>query len=240
MRLALAGAAEMTAVVADAQQSGRGRNGHVWESPPGVGLYVSVVLRPRVPADQLPVVTLLAGVAAAEAVSALAGVRAAIKWPNDVLVGGRKVAGLLCEADLQPASGPIVVAGLGVNVNTPVAALPPRVRFPATSLLAETGRCHDRERLLEGFLDRLRHWMAVFVSAGPGPVLAAWRGLDALEGRALVVTLPDGRCVRGVGSGVSAAGCLVLADGQGSTEAVVAGEIRFDEPVNASFPRLCN
>lgn len=228
-RLAGAGAEAFTVVVANRQQAGRGRNGHVWVSPAEVGLYASVILRPRVAIEFLPSVTLLAGIAATEAVIACSGLPAMIKWPNDVLIHNRKVAGLLCEADLSSSSGIFfVIAGLGVNVNTSEECLPMRTRFPATSLLIESGKYQDQEVLLESWVGRLREWITVFETKGVEPVLAAWRKKDALIGQKLSVMLPDGTCICGVGAGVARDGGLLVKLHDRSLRSVIAGEVYLE------------
>ena len=225
MRLALEGVEAFSAVVADSQSAGRGRNGHGWVSPAGVGLYASVVLRPRVEIETLSFMTLLAGIAAAEAIVLLTDLPAKIKWPNDVLVHGRKAAGLLCEADLSSAAGPIVIAGLGVNVNTPPHLMPVRVRFPATSLVIESGHLHDRDALLTCWVERLRYWVGVLESDGPADVLAAWRTMDALAGERLRVALPDGSTVEGREEGIDSDGNLLLRLEDDSLFTVMAGDV---------------
>ncbi len=225
MRLALVGAEAFTVVVAESQSAGRGRNGHDWVSPEGVGLYASVVLRPCVETEILPVMTLLAGIAATEAIVLLTHLPARIKWPNDVLVNGKKVAGLLCEADLAYAGGSIVIAGLGVNVNTPPQMLPIRSLYPATSLMAESGLCYERDALLAHWIECLRYWLGVLETSGPSEVLQAWRSLDALAGEELRVALPDGSRVAGREEGVAEDGSLLLRLGDGSLFRVLAGDV---------------
>jgi len=206
LRLAAAGAPAGTAVVADAQTAGRGRAGHAWASPPGVALYLSIVLRPRLPLERLPLATLACGIAVAEAVRAETGLPAGLKWPNDVLVRDRKCAGLLCEG-----APPAVVAGIGVNVNTPAEALPVRPIFPATSLLLETGAPQDREALLAAILDGVARWIARLEAPdGPDAVVARFNALDALRGRAVAVDLPDGTVARGTAHGCAPSGALLL------------------------------
>src|SRR5262249_7424190 len=140
---ALAGSpeAEGTVVIAEAQTSGRGRRGRVWFSPPGAGLYVSIVLDPSRAADRersLSLLTLGAGVALAEAVQRATGLVPDIKWPNDLLIGRRKLAGILAESASAPGSRTLTVLGYGINVAP--AAYPPDLRDRATSLETELGR----------------------------------------------------------------------------------------------------
>ncbi len=222
MRLASEGAAAFTVVATDTQSAGRGRNGRVWRSPPGVGLYASMILRPNLAVGDLPLLTLLAGVAAAEAIRAATGLSAGLKWPNDVLVHGRKVAGILCEASLGAGTaGPIVVAGLGVNVNTLPQDLPERPLYPASSLAAESGRLHDRDALLDAWIARSRHWMAALEEQGAQALVSRWNELDALSGRPLSIAGADGGTVAGLGRGVDATGALRIETEDGIVHAIV-------------------
>ena len=141
---------EGAVAVADEQTEGRGRLGRQWLAPAGTSLLVSVLLRPDVEPARLPELSLVAGRACAEAIAEVAGLETEVKFPNDVLVGGRKVAGILAEA-----SEGRVVLGIGVNVRQAAGELPAEPRTPATSLLLETGREIDRAELLVALLDRL-------------------------------------------------------------------------------------
>jgi len=150
---------EGAVALAEEQTEGRGRLGRSWLSPPGVSLLFSLLLEPPVETVRLPELTLVAGQACAEAIAAVTGLTPEIKLPNDILVGGRKAAGILAEA----RDGRVVL-GIGVNVNVPAAGLPQGIDPPATSLLLETGREIDRVELLVELLDRLERayddWVA--------------------------------------------------------------------------------
>ena len=210
----------------EALRLARAGAGHAWVSPPGVALYFSVVLRPRVAPEALPLATLACGVAVADAVRAETGLPAGLKWPNDVLVGGRKCAGLLCEAEFGAAGAPpAVVAGIGINVNTPPEALPPRPMFPATSLAAEAGRPFDREALLAACLERLAGEMARLEAPGGAAAAAArFNERDALRGVRLRAELPDGSAAVGENLGADARGILRLRTADGVHE-IVAGSL---------------
>jgi len=156
-------APEGTLVVADEQTEGRGRLGRRWLSPAGTSLLCSVQLRPEMPGERLPELTGIAARACAEAIEAVAGLEPKLKFPNDVLVGGRKIAGVLAEA----REGRVVL-GIGINVNVPAAELPKDVDRPATSLLAETGREIDRAELLVELLERLENRYDAWLSAARG------------------------------------------------------------------------
>jgi BirA family transcriptional regulator, biotin operon repressor / biotin---[acetyl-CoA-carboxylase] ligase len=160
-RLLAADAPEGAVAVADEQTAGRGRLGREWFATPGSSLLASVVLRPDVPTANLPELSLVAGRAVAQALGEVAGVAPEVKWPNDVLVNGRKVAGILAEAK----DGRVVV-GIGINVSQRAEELPARPSYPATSLLLETGNAVARADLLVTVLERLEHeydaWVASY------------------------------------------------------------------------------
>ena len=151
-RLLDAAAPEGAVVVADEQTEGRGRLGRAWEAPAGTSLLLSLRLLPRVPGDRLPELTVVAAMAVAEAIGELTGLRPEIEHPNDVLLAGRKTAGVLAET----VDGRVTL-GIGVNVNQTADELPRAARWPPTSLRVETGRKLDRAELLAELLDRLEH-----------------------------------------------------------------------------------
>lgn len=152
---------EGAVAVADEQTEGRGRLGRQWLAPAGTSLLVSVLLRPDVAPARLPELSLVAGRACAEAIASVAGLDTGVKFPNDVLVRGRKVAGILAEA-----SEGRVVLGIGVNVSQAAGELPAEPRTPATSLLLETGREVDRAELLVALLEQLERRYDEWLGAG--------------------------------------------------------------------------
>lgn len=231
MRLAREGAPAGECVVAEEQTAGRGRAGHAWSSPPGTGLYFSVVLRPRVEPDRLPLATLACGVAVADAIRAATGLDAGLKWPNDVLVGLRKCAGILCEAETGGPGGAFVVAGVGINANTPASALPPRLAFPATSLAVEAGRTFDRDALLAECLARIAAEIARLEAPGGAEDIAArFSALDALRVRRLRAELPDGTSVSGENLGVDSSGALLLSGPSGPIPVLAASIFLSESP----------
>ena len=230
LRLAAASAPSGTAVVADRQTAGRGRHGRPWSSPPGTGLYVSLLVR-LVPSPERPptLLPLLAGVAAARAIAAVGGIQARLKWPNDVLLNGRKLAGILVEGSFEPDGGFAAAVGLGVNVATLPQDLPPRTIYPATSILAETGRLVDRESLLQAWLaemdDVLRLWQC---PDGASRAVDAWNALDANAGGFLRIALaadePDSETIEGTDSGIAPNGALRLRLVSGAIREITAGD----------------
>ena len=177
--LAVQGAPEGTVVVAEAQTSGRGRLGREWDSPPGVGLYVSLVLRPMLPPMELPQITLTTAVAVVRAVRRVAGLAPGIKWPNDLLLNGKKLGGILTEMETESDRIRHVVVGLGLNVNNP--GFPPELAATATSLALEAGRTFSRVNLLQAWLEEFEAlYEPIFtpgVSRNPGRVEGLRRDL---------------------------------------------------------------
>ena len=185
------GAAEGLVAVADHQTAGRGRLGRTWTAPPGASLLTSVLLRPRLPAASLHLVTVAVALAAADACAELAGVAPGLKWPNDLVVGDRKLAGILAEADLGPPGGPVVVVGIGINVDWP-AALPPELADIATALNLSGGRPVERSALLVGMLVGLERRYSVLDRAeGREAVASEYRRRCVTVGREVRVELSD-------------------------------------------------
>lgn len=162
--LALEGAPEGTLVVAEKQTAGRGRRGKVWESPLGTGIWMSLVLRPQIAPAEASVLTLLCGLATAEAIEAETGLSAGIKWPNDILINGKKAVGILTEMDCEMSEVHFVIPGIGINVNT--ASFPPEIAEIATSLYLECGKTVSRRRLVHKVLERLEEHYETFLQTG--------------------------------------------------------------------------
>jgi BirA family biotin operon repressor/biotin-[acetyl-CoA-carboxylase] ligase len=228
--LAHQGAPEGTVVLAEGQTAGRGRRGQPWFSPSGVNLHVSALFRPTLPPRELGVFSFIASVAATDAIRTL-GLHPTIKWPNDVLVEGRKVGGVLAEAGVRGDQVDDVVLGLGLNVNVESAvlraALGPAGAF-ATSLAAVTGREIDRNALAAAYLDALDHWYARWRQEGSAPLVRAWSDRDVLVGRRIEARGRQGT-VEGRVMGVSAGGGLVVQTALGATRTLVDEEIRVAE-----------
>ena len=212
---ALAGAPAGTIAVTDHQSAGRGRRGRTWSDPPGKALMFSYLARPSRPLAELAPLTLVVGIVVAEALP----VPTRLRWPNDLVIGGGKVGGILVEL-ITPAEGdPFAVVGIGINANVTADELPPTDRLPATSLLVEGGTEVDRIALLERIADGLDAALALFDREGFAPFLPRYAALDALAGHPLVLRLPEGE-LSGAAEGVDAHGRLLI-DGR----ALSAGEV---------------
>lgn len=216
---ARAGAPEWSVVLAEEQTGGRGRQGRAWASPRG-GLYLSVLLRPAFAGTGL--LPLAAGVAAVEALEEL-GVNGSLKWPNDILVGGRKVAGILAEASSAASGVDWVVIGLGVNLGT-LEAAPDDVRNLATSVLAASGRDPGPVEAAAAVLARLPVWYHV-LGSDPPSVLRAWRERSVPWWGERVVVQSGGETLRGVASDIDPTGALLLDLEDGRRVAILSGEV---------------
>src|SRR5262249_55972334 len=156
------------------QTGGRGRLGRQWHSPPGVNLYCSLVLRPRVPLGVVPCLALVAGLAVVDAVGEVAAVHPALKWPNDGLVDGRKLAGILTELEAEVERVHHVIAGIGVNLNGGVDAFPPELAAKATSLRLATGHAVSRAAFTAGLLAALEARYTRFLAEGFAAMRSEW------------------------------------------------------------------
>jgi BirA family biotin operon repressor/biotin-[acetyl-CoA-carboxylase] ligase len=228
--LAAQGAREGTVVIAEEQRLGRGRLGQRWFSPPGVNIYASVLFRPAIEPDELLSFSFMASLALVDAIEAL-GVPAAIKWPNDVLVGGKKVAGTLVDSGMRGAAIDYVILGVGVNVNVGTAALRDALGAAAgfsTSLAEVLGHEVDRNALLAAWLDRLDAWQRRWKNEGPAALQQAWADRDILTGRRVEVR-GEGPTFEGRVLGLAPNGSLLVLDTLGHRHQITTGEVRLHD-----------
>jgi BirA family transcriptional regulator, biotin operon repressor / biotin---[acetyl-CoA-carboxylase] ligase len=220
-----AGAPEGLIVVAERQSAGRGRRDRNWESPPRAGLTLSVLLRPaNVPQKHWGWLPLLAGVALLEAVHRIAELEAALKWPNDLLIGDRKCAGILAEV-IDEA----VVLGVGLNVTTRADELPPATGLPATSLQLAGAQSTDRDPLLKALLRGMERWYGGWREAGGDAemcgLLGAYRRGCVTVGRRVRVQLPAGDELTGEATTVDNDGQIVIRTADGTVHRISAGDV---------------
>jgi BirA family biotin operon repressor/biotin-[acetyl-CoA-carboxylase] ligase len=241
LELAEQGAADRTVVIADHQTAGRGRRGARWEDEPGASLLVSIVLRPELAPPRLPTLSYAAAVAVAEALAAVAPIVPRLKWPNDVLVGARKIAGILLETKLNGMTGRVgapstlsrppsalpehavpatTITILGIGINLGQRAFPPELAERATSVVIETGLAVDREAVLTALLERFDVWRERLQADGFDAVRRRWITLSDTIGRRVSV---EGR--EGIARDLDEDGALVL-EADGGRHRVVAGEVR--------------
>jgi BirA family biotin operon repressor/biotin-[acetyl-CoA-carboxylase] ligase len=222
--LAAEGAAHGTVVVAESQTGGRGRRGRSWFSPAGQSIYASIILRPPMAPSRTPQITLMTAVAVARALQEATGLNATIKWPNDILIADKKIAGILTEITTEMDAVDYVVVGLGVNVNTTAADMPPDIRPIATSVRIESGSRFSRADLLCSLLHHFESGYDTLQREGFKPIMVQWREMSDIIGRPVYVDVLDIRHT-GVVEAVDDDGVLVLKDDNGQLHRIFSGDV---------------
>jgi BirA family biotin operon repressor/biotin-[acetyl-CoA-carboxylase] ligase len=222
--LAEKGAAEGEVVLAESQTHGRGRLGRRWESPPLANLYLSFILRPKLAPVHAPQITLMAAVALAETVGSFIPQKVTIKWPNDILVNGKKLAGILTEAACVPERVEYVILGIGVNVNYPIDSMPQELRQGATSLLDLTRIEVNRESFLRRLIQDLDRCYGDLEQSGFEPLAPRWEAHFGLRGQRVRVELID-QVVVGRARGIAQDGALLVQGDDGTLQKVIAGDV---------------
>lgn len=225
-KLAEEGAAEGAVVFAEEQTGGRGRFGRKWFSPPGKGIWMSVLLRPELPLHHTPQLTLLTGVAVCRAVRACTGAEAGIKWPNDLLIDGRKMCGILLESAVEDHEVRYCIAGIGVDANFDPQDYPEDLRQIATSIKIETGQTVDRTELAAAILTELEHLYFLYQKEGFGVISSLWEALSVSLNRKITVTNPHG-VIEGTAVGLDPSGALIVERLDGERELIVSGEVNW-------------
>ena len=225
-KLAREGAAQGAIVIADAQSGGKGRLGRSWVSPPGVNLYLSAILRPAVLASVAPQVNLLAAVAVADTISEVCQLTPAIKWPNDVLVAGKKVCGILAEMQTEAGELRAVILGIGVNINAPLSAFPEELHDKASSLLLVSGRTIERSAFTASLLTHLEKYYVLWLEQGFVALRSAWESYaSSMLGKRIAVAAPEGT-VTGTALGLDDDGALLVrSETDEKTHRLLAGDV---------------
>jgi len=220
--LAREGAEEGTIVVAESQRSGKGRRGKKWISPSG-GVWMTIILRPDIEPVKAPQLTLVTGVAVAETLDQECGLNIGIKWPNDILIGDKKVSGILTEVETKKGEVDYVLVGIGIDLNMDISIFPPNLRGGATSLKAELDREIQGAELVQRFLQRFEILYNRFKEGEFREILTEWRKLSSTIGKYVEVH-KKGRIVYGEAVGVNKDGKLILELDDGTLRKVVSGE----------------
>ena len=223
-RLAEQGANEGGVVIAEAQTRGRGRLGRSWISPRLVNLYVSVILRPQLAPVHAPQLTLMAAVALADTIASFIGAPPTIKWPNDILVGGKKLAGILTESSCDSERIEFVILGIGVNLNYPLALMPKVIRERATSILALTKNNIKREAFLQRLIQDLDRCYGELEEVGFDSLALRWEALFGLRGKGVRVEMTD-HIMIGIAKGIDRDGALIVEDDRGERQRIVASDV---------------
>jgi BirA family biotin operon repressor/biotin-[acetyl-CoA-carboxylase] ligase len=223
-RLAGEGAPQGTVVIAETQRAGRGRLGRAWFSPPGTNLYLTIVLRPEMRTGDVPQLSLVAGVAVAEAIEPFARGMVQLKWPNDIWLRGKKVGGILAQA-FSGTNDELshVLLGIGINVNLKAADLPGELRERASSMLIETDHRTNRPALAAKLLSRLDKRYREALKSGFDAIRPRWERFSALTGSEVTVTDGSSRQT-GMVKGIDTDGALLLDTG-GSVSRIMVGDV---------------
>lgn len=210
-------------VIADRQTHGRGRHGRSWHSEPGTGLYLSTLLKPSLPPESLALITLMAGVATISAIHQQASVAARLKWPNDILLNSKKIAGILCE--YLPDCSPAVIIGIGINLNQ--THFPEEIQDIATSLKLETGKTVNRTDIILSLLENLDREYGEFLQGKQENLIQKWTERSDIFGKTVTV-FQKGKSLTGTAVGLTPEGKLVLQNSDGETLILDSGEVNFN------------
>jgi BirA family biotin operon repressor/biotin-[acetyl-CoA-carboxylase] ligase len=211
-------------VIAETQTKGRGRFGRTWISPPGVNCYFTVILRPSVLQNDLALITLMAAVAVVNAVREFTGLKAEIKWPNDILLNGKKTGGVLSETRSARGRIGIMAIGIGININMSLNDLPEDIRPYSTSLSAESGKYFDRIELFGKILVELERSYKILLKGNKGALINEWLRLNSTIGNKVIVKDHD-RIVSGFAEDINEHGELIIRLLSGEMETVKAGDV---------------
>lgn len=219
-KLGMEGAEEGTLVLTETQTKGRGRHGRTWASPKYKGIYFSPILRPKIPPAQTPVLTLLAAVSICEAVKEEGVIGPKIKWPNDIILGNKKVGGILTELNAEMDEVHFVVIGIGLNVNGKEDHLP----AGATSLEVQVGRELSRRQILQKLIQRLEANYIAFRDRGPDFITEKWRKYALTLGKRVKINYPNGH-LEGTAVDIDSDGALLVRKDSGITQKVTSGDV---------------
>ncbi|WP_010631168.1 biotin--[acetyl-CoA-carboxylase] ligase [Sporolactobacillus vineae] len=227
LRLADEGAADGTLVITNEQTAGRGRMGHNWKSQRGVMVTMSLILRPDLPIDQTPQLTLLTAVAATDTIEEITGLSCGIKWPNDILYHGRKLVGILTELQAEASFVKAVVIGVGINVNADMAEVPDELKKTAASLYSLTGRKYNLAEFVQLFLLHFEHLYQLYLKDGFKSIKPLWEKRAVSLGKHIRVRRPEGRILEGTALGIDDSGVLLLQDGSGTIRKIYSADIEW-------------
>ncbi|MBN6888447.1 BirA family transcriptional regulator, biotin operon repressor / biotin---[acetyl-CoA-carboxylase] ligase [Cytobacillus horneckiae] len=225
-RLANEGAKEGTIVVAEEQSNGRGRMDRKWVSPKYTGIWLSIILRPNLPPHKAPQLTLIAAVSVVQAIEEVTGLSPEIKWPNDVLLNGKKITGILTEMQADADRIASIIMGIGINVNQSKEDYPPELQDKATSLAIEKGQKISRAELIQALLLKLENLYKIYIEKGFHPIKLLWESYAVSIGKYITARTLTG-AIAGKAIGITDEGVLLLEDGEGKTHHIYSADIEI-------------
>jgi BirA family biotin operon repressor/biotin-[acetyl-CoA-carboxylase] ligase len=224
-KLALDGASEGTCVLADAQKAGRGRLNRVWFSPAGENLYLSVILTPNVHPSNVYPITFISSLAVYDTVETITGIKPTLKWPNDLLINGRKMCGTLLELSTETDMVRFVIVGIGLDINMKEKEISQEIEQKATSLFIETKIIFERARVCGILLSNLEKYYLIFKQNGENEVCRIWEDRSCIKGKYLEIS-QMGRTYKGISEGIDNKGALLL-NTDGEIKTIIAGDVSF-------------
>lgn len=225
-RLANEGAKEGTIVVAEEQSNGRGRMDRKWVSPKYTGIWLSIILRPNLPPHKAPQLTLIAAVSVVQAIEEVTGLSPEIKWPNDVLLNGKKITGILTEMQADADRIASIIMGIGINVNQSKEDYPPELQDKATSLAIEKGQKISRAELIQALLLKLETLYKIYIEKGFHPIKLLWESYAVSIGKYITARTLTGT-IAGKAIGITDEGVLLLEDGEGKLHHIYSADIEI-------------
>lgn len=224
-KLALGGEPEGTCIIAETQKIGKGRLGRKWFSPVGKNLYISIVLRPHIPPSSVYPITFLSSLAVYDTIKAVADVEPILKWPNDVLITGKKVCGTLLDLSTETDMVRFVIVGIGFNINMDDHDIDEEIKDKATSLFLQTKKPFERACVCGNLLTNLERYYNVFREKGPEEICLIWEKRANIKGKYLEIT-QMGESFKGIAEGIDRDGAILLTI-DGKTKRIIAGDVSF-------------
>lgn len=222
--LAEKGAAEGLVVLADCQEKGRGRLGRLWVSPPGVNIYMSIILRPKIKLKDATLITIMASVGCATALRRATGLKVTIKWPNDLMVSDKKIGGILTELKTDPHHIIFTIMGIGINVNMDIDAFPEDVKKIATSVKNEIGTPYPRIEIIAEILNAIDRWYRILKEMDRKRLLSEWQRLTSTIGKEVKVTVGK-ETFTGLAESIDNEGMLILRLPSGVHKRISSGDL---------------
>lgn len=215
---------EGVVVLSDSQDKGRGRLGRLWVSPPGVNIYMSIILTPEIKPAEATLITLMTAVACSIALRKVTGLDIKIKWPNDLMVSDKKLGGVLTELKIYQKKIAFAIVGMGINVNIDINEFPEDVRKIATSVKNETGKLYSRENIVSEILNEMSRWYSVLKKMDRETILSGWRRLTSTLGREVMVVVGQ-ETYKGFAEAIDNEGMLLLRLHSGEMKRISSGDL---------------
>jgi BirA family biotin operon repressor/biotin-[acetyl-CoA-carboxylase] ligase len=218
------GTEEGAVVISDSQEKGRGRLGRSWVSPPGLNIYMSIILRPRIEPEHVTLITILSAVACTHALRKTTGLAITVKWPNDLMVSDRKLGGILTEIKTTRKEIVLAVIGIGINVNMEAGDFPEQIRMMATSVKNETGKSFTREPIVLEILNETDRWYKVLHAGQKKEIISEWQRLTSTLGKQVLVTAGQ-ETYYGLAEAIDDGGMLLVRLPTGETKRINSGDL---------------